>query len=136
MKKIYYCSKCGKTWGLDDNQSANCPCGGVLRDTNFTVDEWHTKTEEEKEALRNEFGNKVSSMPLVAEKQKSDIGSTIKMLSLVVGAFALLGGLIIMSESFALGLVAILMNMLFCSICYGIGEICTLLKSIDNRLKR
>lgn len=62
MKTIYVCSKCRSAFG-GDGAIRECPeCKGTLYDTQMAVEIWRTKTDEEKETIKNDIINKFSNI--------------------------------------------------------------------------
>ncbi len=56
MKKIFYCKKCNSTWSGEDSQILYCPdCNTPMIQTNISAEEWRTKSDEQKEAIKNEL---------------------------------------------------------------------------------
>ncbi len=70
-----------------------------------------------------------------SSSKRSGIGYAIKVVSVIVLVLATIGSIIIMKENIATGLVYLLLSILFGLLCFGIGEICTRLASIDEKMK-
>ena len=62
-KKMFYCKKCNSIWSGNPNTNTKCPdCGNATISTNISVEEWRSKTSEEKEQIKNDLkGNSTSS---------------------------------------------------------------------------
>ena len=62
-KKMFYCKKCNSMWSGNANTNTKCPdCGNATIPTNISVEEWRSKTPEEKEQIKNDLkGNSESS---------------------------------------------------------------------------
>ena len=63
LKKMFYCKKCNSMWSGNPNTNTKCPdCGNATISTNISVEEWRSKTSEEKEQIKNDLkGNSTSS---------------------------------------------------------------------------
>ena len=64
----------------------------------------------------------------------SGVGKAIKVLSVIVIILSVIGSLVIMGESFVTGMAVLLVSILTGLLAYGIGEIVSLLTSINHKL--
>ena len=56
LKKMFYCEKCNSMWSGNPNTNTKCPdCGNATIPTNISVEEWRSKTPEEKEQIKNDL---------------------------------------------------------------------------------
>ena len=71
-----------------------------------------------------------------SDEAASGIGSALKIVAIIIIVLTAIGSIAMMGElGFAAGLALLLVCLLIGLIAFGIGEMCTVLKRIDSRLK-
>lgn len=83
----------------------------------------------------NSYNTQVSNENNLAEASTSSIGNAIKVVSVIVLLFSIIGAFVIMSKvDFAIGCAMCLISVLIGLLVYGIGEICCLLTKINFKI--
>ena len=133
------CPKCGKD-GVSHSATICFGCGYNLKDH---FDQLRKQEQAEKEraqrirdALQRDAqptskGNTASPSSAVS----STVGTTIKIVSVIVLVLCVIGSLVVIGESFAIGLAMLIVSVLFGLLSYGIGEIVCLLQDIKEKIR-
>lgn len=131
------CPKCGK----DVSHSATMcyGCGYNLKDHFDQLRKQEQAEKERAQSIRNAIQKDVQSVSKgnaeSSSSASSTIGTTIKIVSIIVLVLCVIGSLIVIGESFAIGLAILIMSVLFGLLSFGIGEIICLLQEINARIK-
>ena len=130
---IFYCRKCGATYAAAPGTVQKCQdCHGRLTDTGFPVEQWRALTDEQKAARKEAFAEVLTEAP----KQSRGAGSAIRIIAVIAGILGIIAGMAVgLDSDWGAGIAIMVLSFLFGAIVYGIGEICALMKSIDNKLQ-
>ncbi len=136
MGYIYYCPRCRSTYSTekDNQQYEQCPsCNIRIIPTHITTDEWHTKTDEEKEAAKKQFDDQAKLSTSQTSSNSNSIGKALRVVGIIYIALSLIGAFILIGEEITIGLIAGVFGCLGGLLLLGFSEIINLLQDIKNK---
>ncbi len=136
MGYIYYCPRCRSTYSTekDNQQYETCPsCNIKIIPIHITTDEWHSKTDEEKEEIKKKFDDQAKLSTSQTSSNSNSIGKALRVVGAIYIVLSLIGAMILMSEDFAIGLIAGVFGCLGGLLLMGFSEIINLLQDIKNK---
>ena len=138
---LKYCNNCRCLYA---GASSECPkCKNKLVVSEYDSDVFVHLSDEDKQRVAKRVFDADDVKEFLVDDGKeevsknSKVGNSIKALATVVIILSVIGSFIIMiGAGLPMGIAALIMSLLFGFLAYGIGEICTLLASIDYRLNK
>lgn len=80
-KEMFYCKKCNSMWSGTPYSQQTCPdCGNSMIKTNISLEEWKSKTPEEKDTIKTVL-KEGQSNPAYEMIQNNDLLSYVKKIS-------------------------------------------------------
>jgi uncharacterized membrane protein YkgB len=114
-------------------------CGYNLKDHFDQLRKQEQAEKERAQRIRNAIQKDVQSVSKgnaeSSSSASSTIGTTIKIVSIIVLVLCVIGSLVVIGESFAIGLAILIVSVLFGLLSFGIGEIICLLQEIKARIR-
>lgn len=72
MEKIFYCKKCDSTWSAKPSDNLLCPdCKSPLIQTDISAEEWRTKSDEQKYAIKIRLKEESAKSDLINDKSNT-----------------------------------------------------------------
>lgn len=132
---LKYCKDCKIVYLAGENKCKKC--GTYLALSEHDIDTYTSLDSEKRaDAIIKCFGEGFSQWDYKKEVEtNSSIGNLLKNISVVLIIVSLIGAILLAeSYSFSMGLACFIVSLMFFLSTYGIGEICSLLKSINSKL--
>ncbi|GEM_PF-7113046 len=145
MEYIHYCKNCKKTFSVELRTAAyHCPeCNTELVETQIPVNEWRSKTDDEKNALKEEFESyevkTYANQPSDENSKRSSgssngIGNALKVIGYIMIGLSIIAGFIIMADqSVVFGIAVGIGGAIGGLVLVGFSEIINLLQDIKNK---